>query len=107
MAYATSSTSPGRPIGMTRMRSARTAGSAVRPDVRIGGMMPARLARGWLLLPQLAAPFASLPVEPLLRRQLALVHLRVQPHGPGQHEDEIVSICGIFCRRIGRSRCRL
>src|ERR1700730_7320009 len=42
MAYATSSTSPGRRIGMTRMRSARTAGSAVRPDVRIGGMMP-----GW------------------------------------------------------------
>src|ERR1051325_7258691 len=27
---------------MTRMRSARTAGSAVRPDVRIGGMIP-----GW------------------------------------------------------------
>src|SRR6266851_5797296 len=40
MAYATSSTSPGRRIGMTLMRSARTEGSAVRPDVRIGGMMP-------------------------------------------------------------------
>src|SRR6516164_11529345 len=40
MVYATSSTSPGRRIGMKRIRSARTAGSAVRPDVRIGGMMP-------------------------------------------------------------------
>jgi len=38
MVYATSSTSPGRRIGMKRIRSARTAGSAVRPDVRIGGM---------------------------------------------------------------------
>src|SRR6266436_10449542 len=40
IAYATSSASPGRPIGMKRIRSARTAGSAVRPDVRIGGMTP-------------------------------------------------------------------
>ena len=40
MVYATSSTSPGRRIGMKRIRSARTAGSVVRPDVRIGGMMP-------------------------------------------------------------------
>ena len=35
MAYATSSTSPGRRIGMTRMRSARIDGSAVRHAGRI------------------------------------------------------------------------
>ena len=41
IAQATSSTSPGRRIGMNRIRSARTAGSAVRPEVRIGGITPA------------------------------------------------------------------
>ena len=34
-------TTLGQRIGMTRMCSDRTAGSAVRPDVRIGGMTPA------------------------------------------------------------------